>query len=69
VDLFPRPLLSRLPFLHAVEDVLASSQAIRPLCITLFWRGQKPDTVSETGCGASVAEGADAFRTGRRQLR
>lgn len=42
VDLFPRPLLSRLPFLHAIEDVLASSRAIRPLCITLFWRGQKP---------------------------
>jgi 2-polyprenyl-3-methyl-5-hydroxy-6-metoxy-1,4-benzoquinol methylase len=41
VDLFPRPLLSRLPFLHTIEDVITSSRAIRPLCITLFWRGQK----------------------------
>ena len=40
-DLFPRPLLSLVPLLHPVEDTLTSSRLIRPLCITLFWKGQK----------------------------
>lgn len=48
VDLFPRPLLSRLPFLHVVEDIVTPSLLIRPLCITLFWRGQKPGPAPET---------------------
>ena len=49
VDIFPRPLLSRLPFLHSVEDRLTSLRLIEPLCITLFWRGQRPCPPAETG--------------------
>ncbi|MGB6838630.1 MAG: class I SAM-dependent methyltransferase [Dehalococcoidia bacterium] len=50
VDLFPRPLLSRLPFLHAVEDRLTSLRLVKPLCITLFWRGQKPGPSGDGRC-------------------